>query len=319
MTEENPKVFISYSWDDDPHKAWVKAFATRLRTDGVDVTLDQWETVPGDMLPRFMEQAIRENAYVLIICTPNYKKKSDNREGGVGYEGDIMTGEVFTTKNHRKFIPVLRRGDFKSASPGWLTGAYGIDLRADPINEQQYGDLTATLYKRREQAPPLGKTLSPAPQRSLREAVKEFLPTKELPADDFVPIQITGIIIDEIGEPKNDGSRGSALYPIPFKLSRRPTHEWGELFKRNWDHPPSYTTQHRSGIARVEGDKVILTRTTIEEVESVHRATLRLALDETNKQVAKIVLKRAADQQTEKQKQDTERERIRKLAESMEF
>jgi hypothetical protein len=319
MAAENPKVFISYSWDDDPHKAWVKAFATRLRADGVDVTLDQWATVPGDKLPRFMEQAIRENAYVLIVCTPNYKKKSDNREGGVGYEGDIMTGEVFTTQNHRKFIPVLRRGDFKSASPSWLTGAYGIDLRADPLNEQQYGDLTATLYKRREQAPPLGKPLAPTPQKSIREAAKEFYPTKEPAVADFELIQITGIIIDEIGEPKNDGSRGSALYPIPFKLSRKPTHEWGELFKRNWDRPPSFTTQHRPGTARVDGDRIVLTQTTIEEVESTHRATLKLALDETNRQVAGIVRKRAADEQAQKQRRDAERERIRKLAEGMEF
>ena len=36
-----PKAFISYSWDGEPHKDWVKAFATRLRADGLDVTLDR--------------------------------------------------------------------------------------------------------------------------------------------------------------------------------------------------------------------------------------------------------------------------------------
>jgi glutamate synthase (NADPH/NADH) small chain len=34
-----PKAFISYSWDSPEHKAWTKALATRLRSDGVDVTL----------------------------------------------------------------------------------------------------------------------------------------------------------------------------------------------------------------------------------------------------------------------------------------
>lgn len=319
MAGENPKVFISYSWDDDPHKAWVKEFATRLRADGVDVTLDQWETVPGDKLTKFMEKAIRENAYVLIVCTPKYKSKSDNREGGVGYEGDIMTGEVFTTQNHRKFIPVLRRGDFASAMPSWLTGSYGIDLRTDPLNEQQYGDLTATLYKRREPAPPLGKPLAPSAQKSIREAAKAFYPTKESAGGEFEPIQITGIIVDEIGEPANDGSRGSALYAVPFRLSRKPTHEWGDAFKRNWDHPPSFTTMHRPGIARVEGDRIILTRTTVEEVQSTHRTTLKLAIDETNKQIAEVVRKRAADEQAKKQQQEAERDRIRKLAEGVQF
>src|SRR3954466_20384 len=103
-----PKVFISYSWDDEAHKTWGAQFAGRLRTDGVDAKIDQWELVPGDKLPQFMETAIRENDFVLLICTPNYKAKADGRKGGVGYEGDIMTAEVFGKGNHRKYIPILR-------------------------------------------------------------------------------------------------------------------------------------------------------------------------------------------------------------------
>ena len=105
-----PKAFISYSWDDDDHKSWVAKLATELRSDGVDTILDQWHTVLGDQLPSFMEEEIRENNYVLIICTPSYKLKSDERKGGVGYEGDIITAEVLSKGNHRKFIPVLARG-----------------------------------------------------------------------------------------------------------------------------------------------------------------------------------------------------------------
>ena len=50
-----PKAFISYSWDDDAHKEWVKQLATRLRADGVDVTLDRWHAAPGDQIPAFMD------------------------------------------------------------------------------------------------------------------------------------------------------------------------------------------------------------------------------------------------------------------------
>ena len=70
---KNPTSFISYSWEDKEHKKWVKDLALKLRTDGVDVKLDQWEVVPGDQLPNFMEKSIREIDYVLIICTPKYK------------------------------------------------------------------------------------------------------------------------------------------------------------------------------------------------------------------------------------------------------
>ena len=99
-----PSAFISYSWEDEKHKEWVKKFAEQLRKDGVDAILDQWHLDLGDQLPDFMEKSIRDNDFVLIICTPKYKEKSDMRAGGVGYEGDIITAEVFTNRNHKKFI-----------------------------------------------------------------------------------------------------------------------------------------------------------------------------------------------------------------------
>ena len=50
-----PKVFISYSHDSLEHKKWVNELGTRLRNNGVDAILDQWELQPGDDLPHFME------------------------------------------------------------------------------------------------------------------------------------------------------------------------------------------------------------------------------------------------------------------------
>lgn len=80
-----------------------------------------------------MESAIRDNDFAVIICTPTYKMKSERREGGVGYEGGIITGEVLQLRNNRKFIPVLKLADWKTASPSWLQGRYYIDLRGTPI------------------------------------------------------------------------------------------------------------------------------------------------------------------------------------------
>jgi hypothetical protein len=151
-----PTVFLSYSWDSHEHQRWVRELAARLRADGVSTVLDQWHAVPGDQLPLFMETAVRESQYVLVICTPAYKLKSDNRHGGVGYEGDIMTAEAFTKAQRRKFIPVLHSGDWQLAAPSWLLGTYYIDLRGEPYSEASYQDLVDTLHGRREQAPPVG-------------------------------------------------------------------------------------------------------------------------------------------------------------------
>ena len=155
-TMKIPKAFLSYSWDDSSHKAWVRELASRLRQDGVQTILDQWHAAPGDQLPRFMEQAVRENDFVLIICTPKYKSRYDGRDGGVGYEGDIIQGEVLVTRNHRKFIPVLRRGKWEEVAPSALTGAYYVDLRDGNSYDEHYQDLVRTLHGRRPVPPEVG-------------------------------------------------------------------------------------------------------------------------------------------------------------------
>ena len=152
-----PKTFISYSWDDAAHKEWVRQLASRLRTNGVDVTLDRWHSAPGDQIPEFMERAVRDNDFIIAVCTPRFKERSDGRDGGVGYEGDIMTAYASTKGNKRKFIPVLRRGSWEEAAPTWLLGRARIDLSGDQCAEAEYTELLRTLHGEREQAPPIGQ------------------------------------------------------------------------------------------------------------------------------------------------------------------
>lgn len=152
-----PRVFISYSWDDYAHQAWVRELATRLRSDGIDVSLDQWQVRPGDQLPAFMERSIRDSDFVLIVCTPRYRAKSDGRLGGVAYEGDIIQGEVFTKANHRKFIPILRSGNWPEAAPASLLGKAYLDFRDGGPYAQSYAALVRTLHGESPHPPPIGK------------------------------------------------------------------------------------------------------------------------------------------------------------------
>jgi hypothetical protein len=269
-------VFISYSWDDDSHREWVRRLSERLRADGVDVSIDRWSTVSGDQLSSFMEWAIRDNSFVILICTPRYKDRSDRRLGGVGYEGDIMTAEVLTSQNHRKFIPVLRRGTWQQAAPSWVLGKDYIDLTGNPFSEQNYEDLVRTLLGIRETAPQLGTPMATITPNTSQES--------EPTGAEFDDIKITRVIVEEVTEPRNDGSPGCALYSIPFALSSKPPSDWIELFVENWNHPPRYTTMHRPGIMNVWGSTVTLQGTTIEEVERYHRDTLQLAIALNNRQ-----------------------------------
>jgi hypothetical protein len=134
----------------------VEDLATRLRSDTVDVVLDKWHLVPGDQLTEFMERSIRESEFILIVCTPRYRAKANNRIGGVGYEENIITAEVLTTGNERKFIPILREGTWEDAAPTWLLGKYRIDLSGHPYAEYEYTNLIDTLLGRRAGPPPIG-------------------------------------------------------------------------------------------------------------------------------------------------------------------
>ncbi len=69
----SPKVFISYSRESESHNNWVCMLADSLRKGGIESRIDQWHAVPGDMLAEFMENEIRNNDYVLIICTPTIR------------------------------------------------------------------------------------------------------------------------------------------------------------------------------------------------------------------------------------------------------
>ena len=129
--------------------------ATRLRKDGIEAILDKWETAPGDQLPAFMEQAIRENQFVVIVCTPRYKSRSESREGGVGYEGDIMTAEVMNQQNNRKFIPILRKGTWSEATPSWLSGKRHVDLSGRALFRTDYEELVRALLGKLESPPPV--------------------------------------------------------------------------------------------------------------------------------------------------------------------
>jgi len=306
-----PSAFISYSWDNDPHKVWVKEFAARTRADGVSTMLDQWHSAPGDQLPSFMERAIRDNDYVIIVCTPRYKERSDARRGGVGYEGDIMTAEVFTRANHRKFIPVLRRGDWSESAPSWLQGKYYVDLSSTPYSEEKYQDLLLTVLGQRPSAPPIG-----APFSTIRSSPVATPPRGD---DAFEDIRIVGVAVDQVSMPRLDGSRGSALYRVPFTLSRRPPAEWASLFLPNWDHPQRWDNMHRPGIARVEGATVVLDGTTLEEVHHHHRDTLKLALSETNRQYRELFDKRRAQQREQRDRAEQHKREVEQRAKDITF
>lgn len=305
-----PTTFISYAWESGELKEWVKYLATQLRNNGIDAKLDQWEVVPGDQMPHFMEKSVRDNDFVLIICTPKYKMKSEGRIGGVGYEGDIMTAEVLQNSNHRKFIPILKSGTKENALPTWLQGKYFVDLSSEQHFEKNFEDLVTTLLNVRETAPALGKRQEKPTNTNIKQAAK---------GEVEEGIKIKGILIDEVTQPLNNGTPGSALYKIPFELNKRPDYEWIDLFINAWNRPPRFTSMHRPGIASVYGNKIILDGTDIEEVEMYHKDTLKLAVEVANNNLKEIKARKKLKEEQERQRLDEHKNKLGDIGKRISF
>ena len=136
---------------------------------------------------------------------------------------------------------------------------------------------------------------------------------------EFEPIRITGIVEKDVTRPRNDGTRGSALYNVPLQLSRRPPAEWAEYFVHAWDHPSSWSSMHRPGICRVSGDRIWLEGTTLEEIESTHKETLQLALNETNRKYSEYAAAAQAESERRSREGEAHKEHVRETAKRIKF
>lgn len=150
-TAQPPKIFISYSWESDEHKDWIRLLAERLTQNGVNVRLDQWHIILGQSLTQFMEAEVHSCEFVLIVCTKDYCRKSLAREGGVGYEQQIITGNIVAGKPREQFIPIVRDGEFtpgpECSIPGQFMGVCAVDMREGIDSDKSIEILLRAIFK----------------------------------------------------------------------------------------------------------------------------------------------------------------------------
>jgi hypothetical protein len=153
-----PRALISYSWEDSEHQQWIAKFAERLQGEsGVEIIFDGWHLKPGDDKLHFMEEAVADSNFGVVVCTPTYAERSNRRQGGVGYESMVITAELAEQILTNKFIPVLRKGTWSSSMPIYLKSRMGVNLSDEPYEEDEYEKLLRVLHGQPIPPPPLGK------------------------------------------------------------------------------------------------------------------------------------------------------------------
>lgn len=129
-------LFISYSHDSKEHMDWVKKFACDLEALGdFEIYLDQ-NLPKGLSFTRFMEVGIANADKVLVIGTPEYKRKAEAGKG-VAFEEAIISTELMQDIDTLKYYPILRSGTFDTSFPPILQGRNGDDLTKDSDYEDK--------------------------------------------------------------------------------------------------------------------------------------------------------------------------------------
>ncbi len=200
---ESPKAFISYSWSSPQHRDLIRSYAERLVSDGIDVTLDQWNLSEGHDKYAFMEGMVLDShiTHVLIFSDKQYTEKANERKAGVGTESQIISQEIYNKVKQEKFIPIVcqmqEEGD--PYLPVFLKSRIWLDFSTPENVNANWERLLRVLYgKPIYEKPTLGKppsfllddTRPSLPTigkyNSLREALLSNKPSTEYHRKDFI-------------------------------------------------------------------------------------------------------------------------------------
>ncbi len=147
MTTPSPRVLISYAQGDAAHSQWIAELAARLRADGLDAIIDQYDPRPAKPWVDWVNDEFRRADWILLACTPAYRRfyegKGDPDAGrGVRWEANLIQNELSANKlMNRRFVPILPTGGGEGDIPLALRGF----VRFKP--DEQYATLLAILQQ----------------------------------------------------------------------------------------------------------------------------------------------------------------------------
>jgi tetratricopeptide (TPR) repeat protein len=107
------RVFFSYSHDSDLLDAKVLALAERLTSSGFDCAFDKYEPHPSEGWPQWMDNQLDKAAFILVVCTEGYYRKSKAGKlpasgRGVKFESVLLIQDLYDAGMwNDRLIPVL--------------------------------------------------------------------------------------------------------------------------------------------------------------------------------------------------------------------
>ncbi|MEW6279596.1 MAG: toll/interleukin-1 receptor domain-containing protein, partial [Candidatus Eremiobacterota bacterium] len=155
-----PRVFISYVHESAEAKDQVRALADRLRADGVDAHLDQYEVPPPPSWPRWMMNQIETADHVLVVCSEAYARRLRGEEEagrGLGsrWEGGMILQGLYEGERPDKYIPVVLRREDRPHIPIVMRSSQYYDVSRPDSYEALFRRITGQLASDRPELAPL--------------------------------------------------------------------------------------------------------------------------------------------------------------------
>jgi tetratricopeptide (TPR) repeat protein len=151
QSEASPRrVFISYSHDSSEHCDRVLAFVQRLRGDGIDAWIDQFEESTDQGWPLWCARQILDAKYVLLICTESYRNRFLGLEEfgkgrGVKWEAKVIQNILYYKEINTGFIPVIFHDSDSRFVPETVREVSWYLIPASVDDSPDYGKLRQRL------------------------------------------------------------------------------------------------------------------------------------------------------------------------------
>jgi len=163
-TPRRVRVFISYAHGDPEHEERVHRLWVFLCEQGIDAQLDRLAAEQRQDWPLWMLQQIRTANFVLMIASPEYRRRAEGEassgEGrGVQWETALIRQEVYADPKAalNRFLPVILPGGSVAGIPQWMGPATTTHYTVSDYTVEGADSLLRLLTNQPyETQPPLG-------------------------------------------------------------------------------------------------------------------------------------------------------------------
>ncbi|WP_116202815.1 SEFIR domain-containing protein [Amycolatopsis circi] len=205
-----PRVFISYSHDDEDHKTLVRRFAEFLyKHVGLEVHLDQWVDGARIDWSKWALRQLKAADYTLAIASPLYRRRTDGEEHphvgwGSQFEGavlrDQLTGDI--DEYTARILPIVLPGRAVEEIPQFLNphSTTHYPVRRFSADDDGVRSLVRAIARKPENPGPaeepgvfVGGTFTPFPARRKLLLTTELKPVAKGPDVRLSAVRLNGV------------------------------------------------------------------------------------------------------------------------------